>query len=280
MKREAETLKVGFKGAQIFLRQKGAGDPVVLLHGFTGSSVIWEDYLKTLSDKFRVVAIDLPGHGNSDCLADIHTMDAMGEAVKAVMAHLEIEKAVIVGHSMGGYVALNIAMHYPAAIKGLGLFHSTSLADNDEALEAREKAIRIIKEDHQGFLFNFIPGLFAPENQNRCRPKIAELIAQAKKMDKRAIVAAQEGMKLRSSTLDVLINSNYPVMFIAGHKDPRIAFENIWVQMALAAESHALILKNVGHMGFYEASLQTLNFTKAFVETCYNARKPSKKNSK
>ena len=272
MKREAETLKVIFKDSQVFFRQKGSGHAVILLHGFTGSTFIWEDYLEELSDKFRVIAIDLPGNGESESLAEVHTMDLMSEVVKSVLDQLKISEAVVIGHSMGGYVALAAAKNYPKLIKGLGLYHSTSLVDSDEAREGREKSIKIIKEDHQGFLFNFIPGLFAPENQERCAPQIAELVAQAKKMDKKAIIAAQEGMKDRSSTLEVLINANYPIMFIAGHKDPRIAFENIWVQMALAAEAHALILKEVGHMGFYEARHQTLKFTKAFAETCFKPK--------
>ncbi|HSV88567.1 MAG TPA: alpha/beta hydrolase [Bacteroidales bacterium] len=265
----AEIFKFRFREALIAFRQKGSGQAVLLLHGFTGSSSIWEEYLEVLSDKFRVVALDLPGHGESEILAEVHTMDIMSELVNAVLTHLEIKNAVVIGHSMGGYVALNLAKNYPSFIKGLGLFHSTSLADNDEAREGREKSIRIIKEDHRGFLFNFIPGLFAPENQQKYAAQIAELVAQAKNMDKNAIVAAQEGMKLRTSTLDVLINANYPVMFIAGQKDPRIAFENIWVQMALTAEAHSLILRDVGHMGFIESRQECLDFTKSFVEACY-----------
>lgn len=265
-------MDVRYNDALIFFEEKGSGDAVVLLHGFTESSSVWNFFAEKLSRSFRVITIDLPGHGKSECIGEIHPMEQMGDAVKAVLDHLSISKAVIIGHSMGGYVALAMARVYPSLFKGLGLFHSTSLADSEEAREGREKAIRIIREDHQGFLFNFIPELFASENRERLAYEIDALVEEAKKMSRKAVIAAQEGMKSRSSSLDVLINATFPVMFIAGQKDSRVPFENIWVQMALTGEAHSLILRNVGHMGYLEAKYQTFDFTQAFVKTCFGSR--------
>lgn len=262
-------MKVIFKDAQISFEERGKGQAVVLLHGFTESAGIWDFFAENLADSFRVITIDLPGHGNSDCIGEVHPMGQMGEVVKTVLDHLGITEAVIIGHSMGGYVALAMARIYPKLFKGLGLFHSTSLADSEESREARAKAIKAIREDHQGFLFGFIPELFAPENREPLCKEIEALIARANQMSKKAIVAAQEGMRTRSSSLDVLINAMFPVMFIAGQKDSRVPFENIWVQMALTEEAHSLILRNVGHMGFLEAKYQTFDFTKAFIQSCY-----------
>jgi len=265
-------MNIRYKDALISFEDRGAGNAVVLLHGFTESADVWDFFVENLVDSFRVITIDLPGHGESECIGDVHHMEQMGEAVKTVLDHLNVSEAVIIGHSMGGYVALAMARVYPKLFRGLGLFHSTSLADSEESREAREKAIKVIKEDHQGFLFNFIPELFAPENRDRLAPEIEALIAKAKQMSKKAVVAAQEGMKSRSSSLDVLINAKFPVLFIAGQKDSRVPFENIWVQMALTEEAHSLILRNVGHMGFLEAKYQTFDFTKAFISSCYRPR--------
>ncbi len=265
-------MRVFFKDAQISYKEKGAGNAVVLLHGFTESAAIWDFFAENLADSFRVITIDLPGHGHSECIGEVHPMGQMGEVVKTVLDHLNISEAVVIGHSMGGYVALAMARVYPKLFRGLGLFHSTSLADSEESREAREMAIKAIIEDHQGFLFGFIPELFAPEAREVLATEIEELIAGANKMSKKAVIAAQEGMKTRSSSLDVLINAKFPVMFIAGQKDSRVPFENIWVQMALTEEAHSLILRNVGHMGFLEAKQHTFDFTKAFVNSCFKPR--------
>lgn len=262
-------MNLRYKDALISFEEKGAGNAVVLLHGFTESSSIWDFFVENLANSFRIVTIDLPGHGESECIGDAHPMEQMSEVVKAVLDYLGISEAVIIGHSMGGYVALALARVYPKLFRGLGLFHSTSLADSEEGRENREKAIRFIKDDHQGFLFNFIPELFAPENRERLSSEIDTLVERAKQMSRKAVIAAQEGMKSRSSSLDVLINAKFPVMFIAGQKDSRVPFENIWVQMALTEEAHSLILRNVGHMGFLEAKYQTFDFTRAFIMSCF-----------
>ncbi|TVQ92306.1 MAG: alpha/beta hydrolase [Bacteroidetes bacterium] len=260
---------VDFKKGSINYEESGTGDVLVLLHGFTESLGIWHDFAKILSKKYRIILIDLPGHGKTSVFDEIHTMEFMADTVKAVLDKLSIANAVMIGHSMGGYVSLAFARKYPRLLKGMGLFHSTSLADTDETKEAREKAIEVIKSSHSRFLLSFIPDLFAPESREIYKNEIQLLIDEANNMDPRAIIAAQLGMKERGSTLDVLINAPYPVMFIAGQKDTRIPFENIWVQMALTEIAHALILRNVGHMGYIEAKLQTLNFVDNFTKSCY-----------
>ncbi len=265
-------MTISFKNGTIYYEESGSGNPLILLHGYTESIKIWQDYKESLLKKFRIILIDLPGHGNSSILDEVHTMDLMADAVKAVLDHLNISTSVIIGHSMGGYVSLAFARKHARMLKGLGLFHSTSLADGDETKQLRERAIEAISRNHSAFLMNFIPELFAAETREFYQSDIQNLIDEASTMDPRALIAAQKGMKDRSSTLDVLINASFPVMFIAGQKDTRVPFENIWVQMALTETAHSLILRNVGHMGFIEAKIQCLNFLESFVQSCFNIR--------
>lgn len=265
-------MNIRYRDALVSFEDQGSGDAVVFIHGYTQSSSVWNFFVKNLTDAFRVITIDLPGHGESECIGEIHPIEQMGEVIKAVLDHLKVTQAVIIGHSMGGYIALSMARVYPGLFRGLGLFHSTSLADTEESRASRERNIKLIREDHQAFLFNFIPELFAPESRERLAPEIDALVETAKKMTQKAVLAAQEGMKSRSSSLDVLINAKFPVMFIAGQKDSRVPFENIWVQMALTEEAHSLILRDVGHMGFLEAKYQTFDFTRAFIQSCYRPR--------
>jgi len=262
-------MTIDYKGKKLFYRIKGKGPAVVFLHGFTGSCVIWNDYLEELSTTHLVVAIDLPGHGQSESLSNNHSMEDMGNAVKTILDHLEISHAVIIGHSMGGYVALAIAQSFPDLIKGLGLFHSTARSDSPEAKELRERAIKLIGANHKDFLFEFIPGLFAPENRSGCALEISNLIEMAKGMTSEAIIAAQRGMMERIDFTTLLANAPFPVMFVAGHKDQRIPFESILQQIAIVPQAHSLTLRNCGHMGFIEAKETCLTFTKNFVDACY-----------
>ncbi len=262
-------MSIDFKKGRIYFEEYGSGRPLVLLHGFTESLKIWYDYKETLSKNFRLILIDLPGHGKSSVIEETHSMDLMADGVKAVLDHLNIPTSVIVGHSMGGYVSLAFARKHSRMLKGLGLFHSTSLADSDEARQGREKAIEAIEKNHTRYLMNFIPDLFATETKELYESEIQNLIDEASTMKSEAILAAQKGMRDRSSTLDVLINASFPVMFIAGQKDNRVPFENIWVQMALTETAYSLILRNVGHMGFIEAKIQCLDFLENFGSACY-----------
>lgn len=262
-------MEIHYKNSIISFEQKGQGPALVLIHGFAESSLVWKKFAQELSAEFKVITIDLPGHGKSECVSDIHSMEMMAEVVKKVLDHLKVDSCVMVGHSMGGYVTLAFVKQYPEVVKGIGLFHSTSLADNDEVAQRRLKAIEIIENDHSDFLLGFIPDLFAPENREALSYAIDELMAEARKMEPRALIAAQQGMKDRTSTLDVLINTPLPVMFIAGQKDTRVPFENIWVQMALTETAYSLILRSAGHMGFLEEPRKTMDFTASFAKSCF-----------
>jgi pimeloyl-ACP methyl ester carboxylesterase len=265
-------MTIDYKKGKVNFEEFGSGSALVMLHGYTESAKIWYDYKDSLAKNYRVILIDLPGHGRSSIIDEVHTMDLMADCVKAVLDHLAIETTVMVGHSMGGYVALAFARKHARMLKGLGLFHSTSLADSDEAKQGREKSIEIISKNHAKFLFNFIPELFAPETKEIYQSEIQNLIDEASAMDPEALLAAQRGMKERTSTLDVLINASFPVMFIAGQKDSRVPFENVWVQMALTETAYSLILRNAGHMGFIEAKTQCLDFIDSFTKACHKNR--------
>ena len=103
--------KVRFKDINIHYTEAGQGSAVVLLHGFLEASWMWKDILATLKKKYRVVCIDLPGHGKSDCIGYVHSMDEMAESVHAVLAHLKLRRVSMVGHSMGGMIAVTLAKH-------------------------------------------------------------------------------------------------------------------------------------------------------------------------
>ena len=154
-----------YKEGKVYYTEAGKGRAIVLLHGFMESLHIWDDYAKELSKRYRVICIDLPGHGKSDCFGYVHSMELMADAVNAVLEKLNLRKIFLAGHSMGGYTGLAFAEKYPDKIKGLCLFHSTANADSEERKENRNRALEIVKKNHKKFINQIIPLWFAKENR-------------------------------------------------------------------------------------------------------------------
>src|SRR5690349_23915025 len=98
--------KAPFRYDNAFYTVKGKGRAVVLLHGFMGSSEVWQEFANDLSKRYKVVCIDLPGHGQTPSYGYIHNMELMAACVDAVLKKLRLRRVALVGHSMGGYVSL------------------------------------------------------------------------------------------------------------------------------------------------------------------------------
>ena len=161
-----------YKNEPVTFLDKGKGRVVVLLHGFLGAHQLWEQTINNLSKSYRVIAIDLPGHGNTPCFGYAHSMDLMAKCVKSVLDFLRLKKYVIIGHSMGGYVGLSFADLFPDNLKGLCLFHSSAYGDTDEKKKDRLRAINAVKANKNVYTIATIKNLFASKNLKYLKPEI------------------------------------------------------------------------------------------------------------
>lgn len=255
---------IEYLSQNVHYTDKGEGPVLVLLHGFTESLEIWKSFSDTLSESFRVVCIDLPGHGRTANFAANHTMELMASVVHSVLVHCNIKECIMVGHSMGGYVSLAFANLFPAMLKGLILFHSQADCDDQDAKRNRDRAINLIKMNRHGFLNQFIPDLFADCNREKLQYEINVLKNQAGSISAKALIAALEGMKSRPDLRELLSGIEIPVMFIAGKLDTRISFSKVLEQLALPKHAEALLLDGVGHMGYLEAPEITMEAVRSF----------------
>lgn len=257
-----------YQDKEIHFTKEGQGNTIVLLHGFMESLQIWKDFSHELSANFNVICIDLPGHGESECISDVHSMDLLADVVKQIVDSLRISSFVLIGHSMGGYVSLQFAYQYPAMLKGLCLFHSHALADTEEAKFNRDRTCEIVKKNRKSFISQFIPDLFAEENVKKFAEEIRILQTQVKNMKSEAIIAALIGMKLRENKLHVLTDLKIPILFILGKKDSRVSVQQAMAQAILPEHSEVLLL-DIGHMGYIEARNETLFTIRSFAEKCF-----------
>ncbi|ESU29845.1 hydrolase of the alpha/beta superfamily protein [Flavobacterium limnosediminis JC2902] len=213
------------KNTKIAYSETGKGTAIVLLHGFLENATMWDFYVADFAKKYRVITIDLLGHGQTECMGYVHTMEDMADAVHAVLHELRIRKAIFVGHSMGGYVSLAFAELYPDNVKGLVLLNSTSRADSDERKLNRDRAIIAVKQNYSAFIRMSIANLFSEDNRERLVNEIESVKLEALKTPLQGIVAALEGMKIRNDREVLLHFAPYPIMLILGKKDPVLNYD-------------------------------------------------------
>ena len=214
-----------YKNTKISYTDSGKGTAIVFLHGFLENKEMWQDYITLFSEKYRVITIDLLGHGESDSLGYVHEMEENANAVNEVLEHLQIEKAIVTGHSMGGYVALALAELYPAKIQKLVLLNSTSKEDSAEKKLNRTRAIKAVKQNYVNFVSLSIANLFSESNRVRLAGEIEKVKEQALKTPLQGIVASLEGMKIRKDREFVLKENIFPVLLILGKQDPVLNYE-------------------------------------------------------
>jgi pimeloyl-ACP methyl ester carboxylesterase len=242
--------QIHYKNTSVSYSDNGTGTAVVLLHGFLENKTMWKDLAPSLAKKNRVIAIDLLGHGETDCLGYVHSMEENAEIVKTILSHLRIRKAIFIGHSMGGYVALAFAELYPETIKGIVLLNSTAKEDSEERKINRDRAIKAVKQNYINFVRMSITNLFNENNRDRLENEIEKVKLAALKTPLQGIVATLEGMKIRKNRQFILKETDFPKLLILGKKDGVLIYdENI---SQIENTNTKLITFPDGHMSHIE----------------------------
>jgi pimeloyl-ACP methyl ester carboxylesterase len=230
----------------------------MLLHGFAEDGTIWDQLTVSLKDNFRLIIPDLPGCGKSPLPAIPEadtTLDDLADPIIALLDEEGIQQAILIGHSMGGYITLAVAEKYPDRLKAFGLFHSTAYADSDEKVTGRRKSIEFIRKNGApAFIRQSTPNLFA-ESTRKERPElINSLIDRYVSFDPDTLIHYQQAMISRPGRTHVLQQFTGPVLFILGEQDALIPLQSGLQQTHMPRLSHIHILENAGHMGMLENS--------------------------
>jgi pimeloyl-ACP methyl ester carboxylesterase len=258
-----------FKKGKVTFSDSGKGRAVVLLHGFLGSLEIWEQTITNLSKSYRVIAIDLPGHGGTDNFGYVHSMELMAKCVKAVLDHLKLKRYVLIGHSMGGYVALAFADLFPDNICGICLYHSSAYADSEEKKRDRSRSVKVVKANHKIYTNEVIRNLFAAKNIKYLKRELAFASRIARKTKKQGIVASLEGMKDRVDRRIILGLVDYPIMMVIGEHDNVLPPAQLLEQAQTIKNKHILYLEHDGHMGFLESPKVSNKALRQFLRKCF-----------
>ncbi len=224
---------------------------LVLLHGFMENSEMWDKMEEKLIENFRLILIDLPGHGKSDDCIETNTMEWMSEMVNETLDAINIPIFHLLGHSMGGYVALAYAEAYPYKLKSLGLFFSNFLEDDPEKKNIREKSLRVIQENFPAYANAGIHNLFAERDRELLRSEIEMAEKMALETPINGVLASVRGMIVRKDRSQVLQLFQDKVLLILGKYDNAMPLDKILHHIPPNSNISCYILP-CGHMGHLE----------------------------
>jgi len=239
-----------YHNTSLFYNVYGKGPSIVLLHGFLESSVIWDRYVNSLSQTNTVLCVDLPGHGASDSLHPVNTMNSMAIIINTLLQYLKMNQVTLLGHSMGGYVCLSIIELFPERVAKIILLNSTTFQDSEQSKVNRNKVLKIIKTHKTNFINRAIESLFLEQNRNQFRSEIEQLKTIAHNCSKEAMRASIIGMRDRKDQTNTLKNFKKKKLIISGELDSIIKFSDA-VKFSKLTDSR---LKKVsgGHMCWLE----------------------------
>jgi pimeloyl-ACP methyl ester carboxylesterase len=251
---------------QLLINQKkinhtdsGSGIIIVLLHGYLESLEIWKEFSSELSNYYRVICFDIPGHGERDIRSEQHTMQDLATLLYNTLNELDINKCFMIGHSMGGYLTLMFHVLFSQKLLGFALFHSHPFADTEETKKKRKREIDLVNDGKKDLIAKTnIPNAFADTNLEKFKEDINHAIQIAVDTPAEGIIANLKAMMNRPDLSESLANTSLPFLFIVGEKDNYIDFKTVVPKVKLPEHSNLCILKNSGHMGFIEEKNKSL----------------------
>jgi pimeloyl-ACP methyl ester carboxylesterase len=210
---------------------------------------------------FRVYLIDLPCHGKSRFQGEICTMGEMASLLDAFCIDKKIETPTIFGHSMGGYVGLELLKL--RSVK-LALVHSNFWADPIQKKRNRDRVVTIVRENKMRLINEAIPNLFAPINRDSNSEEINKLMDTASTIPAAEIIAATRGMRDRLDNTELL--NHHSIHIIHGDSDPIIPTKQLTTGLDKTTQKHTLqTIKNCGHMSPWESPATLINSLKCVV---------------
>ncbi len=253
-----------YKNITVSYNDIGQGDTVLLIHGFLENSTMWNALVDTLKYTNRVITVDLLGHGQTDCLGYIHTMEDNADMIHALITQLDIKNFTVIGHSLGGYVALAFAEKHPEFMNGLCLMNSTPFADSQLRYETRTRAIKAAKKNYESLVSMSISNLFYEKNRELFSEDIEALKTEALKTPLQGYIATQEGMKLRKDRTEILKQLTCKKLIIAGKNDPILSLEDLESLKPINLLNISIL--EGGHMSYIENEGDFLQEIVHFVE--------------
>ena len=243
--------------------------PILLLHGYLETLYVWEELSIELEKRdFRVISIDIPGHGFSSFKEDEDVIDFAAHSVNELLLSLGLKDVIVVGHSMGGYVAQKAIKENISLYKGLIMINSNTLADDAQKKSERDREIAVIEEGKLLTLATVsLPKICSTGNLRKFDEVIEDLISACELHDPQGIIAAIKGMTNRDDYTAYLAGNVLPALFIFGEEDPIFPLEYAqWIQKHIPDATYHFV-KNSAHLSFIEQKEEVLDKMTEWIES-------------
>lgn len=243
---------------------------IILIHGFPLNKSMWNKQIEALIENFRVIAYDIRGHGNSAQGAEDFSIELFADDLLSLMDALKIEKAMLCGLSMGGYIALNAIENFPKRFNALILCDTTCMADTPEGIEKRMLAVdNVTKYGIEPYANESIKNLFAPESFVTSKEKIAVVKEMIMKTSVQSLSRTLIALTRRKETCTKLAGITVPALIVVGKEDQITPPEAALVMQKKIKGSKLNIIEHAGHLSNIENSFEFNNQLLKFASSVY-----------
>ncbi|SFQ41142.1 alpha/beta fold hydrolase [Parafilimonas terrae] len=261
---------ITYKNTPLSYYACGKGFSVVLLHGFAETYAIWKNQSGFLKNYYRLIIPDLPGSGASALFEtgkNNLTIDELADSIHSIIINENIERCIMLGHSMGGYVTLSYAEKYAHKLQAFGLVHSTAFADSEEKKQIRKRGIEIM-ETYGGYAFlkTTTPNLFTTGFKKKHNEIVKELIEEGRHFKKENLQQYYYAMMNRADKTSVLKNTVLPVLFVAGTEDAAAPLNDVLKQVHAPEIAYIHIINNMAHQSLLEVPVELNSVLKNFID--------------
>jgi pimeloyl-ACP methyl ester carboxylesterase len=233
---------------------------IVLIHGHGVDASIWEGVYAGLVSDGTVIRPDFSR------LTDLTTIEGYADDLYDRLQQEGIRNVVLIGHSMGGYMALAFAERHPEMVRGLCLFHSTAFADDETKKIQRQQVINNLSlTGSRPFLETAITNMFAPDNRDRMDGLKQELIDRFSSLPPDALQAGIRAIMSRPDRTMVVQSAPFPVLILAGRHDQLVPMEKSQALADAAPAADLVVLESSGHLGMIEQPEQALQALNTFM---------------
>ncbi|MCC2640333.1 MAG: putative 3-oxoadipate enol-lactonase [Nitrospira sp.] len=254
-------------GIRLAYDDQGAGLPLVFLHAFPLNRSMWEPQIAGLSGRFRTIALDLRGHGESDAPLWAFSLDHFADDVCALLDHLALPQAVVVGLSMGGYVSLAFSRKYANRMKGLVLADTRAQADSSDAKRGRFHLAQAAY--HQGIdavAETMLPKLLGPTSL-RTKPDLVELVRNTMHSTPvSGIIVDLMAMADRPDSVSHLRTITCPALVMVGQEDSTTPLLDAQLMAAEIHGARLAVIPAAGHLSNLEQPSIFNDLVGGFVE--------------
>lgn len=252
-----------------YLDTGGVGTPVLFVHGFPLDGRMWEPQVNELGASRRLIVPDLRGFGGSDVPEDRsgYSVDSFADDVKAALDDAGVEKAVVCGLSMGGYVTFAFLRKYPEAVAALVLADTRAEPDTPEAKEKRTNQQNQVSEDGPGGLIEALPGALTSERSRAKNPGLEPLLKKLMDNPAAGFIGALEAMKERPDSSGDLAGIDVPTLIIVGEDDALTPPDAARTMHEAIGGSQMVVIPEAGHFSNLESPDEFNRALARFLET-------------